>query len=192
MKQVIIVFFFLLATAITGFSQLYTTAVGLRMGTDWGFTLQQRVLDKTTVEGIVQSSLQREEILVTGMVQQHYPIVAKFMNVYVGGGLHKGWNTSDKVNTEPDAPVRTDNPFGVSAVIGAEVTLGRLNFSYDFKPAINVKGGEKNFYTQSGVSIRYVIVKNKVFKTLKKKRKKRKKAKAKAKRGEPKWKFWKK
>lgn len=191
MKQPILIFLFILTATTSGFSQLYTTAMGLRMGTDWGFTLQQRVLDKVTVEGIVQSSLQREEVLITGMVQQHYPILTKGLNVYLGGGVHKGWNTTDTESTEPDTPELTENPFGVTMAVGAEMTLGRLNFSYDFKPAFNLKGGEKGFYTQSGVSIRYVIVKNKVFKKMKKKRKKRKKAKAKAKRGEPKWKFWK-
>ncbi|MFT4758212.1 MAG: hypothetical protein ACI9XO_001352 [Paraglaciecola sp.] len=184
--------FFLLAFSISGYAQLYTTALGLRMGTDWGFTVQQRVLDKVTIEGIMQSSLQREEVMITGMVQQHYPLITKGLNVYMGAGMHKGWNTSEPDVNQIDVPAKTDNPMGVSLVVGGELTLGRLNISYDFKPAFNLKGGEKSFYTQSGVSLRYVIVKNKVFKKMKKKRKKKKKAKAKAKRGDPKWMFWKK
>ena len=192
MKRPTIVLFFLLAFSISGYSQLYTTALGLRMGTDWGFTLQQRVLDKVTVEGIFQSSLQREEVMVTGLVQQHYPLITKGLNVYMGAGMHKGWNTSTPEPTQMEVPVKTENPMGVTLAVGAEMTLGRLNISYDFKPAFNLQGGEKSFYTQSGVSLRYVIVKNKVFKKMKKKRKKKKKAKAKAKRGTPKWQFWKK
>jgi hypothetical protein len=192
MKRPTMILFFLLAFSIAGYSQLYTTALGLRMGTDWGFTVQQRVLDKVTIEGIVQSSLQREEMLITGLVQRHYPLITKGLNIYMGAGMHKGWNTSTPPVNQVDVPEKTENPFGVSLVAGAEITLGRFNLSYDFKPAFNLQGGEKSFYTQSGVSLRYVVVKNKVFKKWKKNRKKKKKAKAKAKRGTPKWQFWKK
>ena len=181
-------FFFAFATAN---AQLYTTAAGLRMGTDWGFTIQQRVANKLTVEGIVQSSLQREEVLVTGILQKHNALITKGLNIYFGAGLHKGWNTAN-TTTEVDAPQATNDPFGVTLVGGAEMTLGRFNISYDFKPAINVSGGEKNFYTQSGVSLRYVIVKNKVFKDMQKKKKKRQKSKRKSKQETPKWQFWKK
>ena len=192
MKRLTTAFLLLFAISISSFAQLYTTAGGLRMGTDWGFTLQQRVLDKVTVEGIVQSSLQREEVLITGLVEQHYPLLTKGLNIYMGGGLHKGWNTSTPEEGGPEVPAKTDNPMGVTLIGGAEMTLGRINISYDFKPAFNLKGGEKKFYTQSGVSWRYVMVKNKVFKKMKKNKKKRQKAKAKAKRGTPKWQFWKK
>ena len=50
-------------------------------------------------------------------------------------------------------------PLGISGVIGAEITLGRFNISYDFKPAVNLRGGEKTFYSQTGVSVRYVAFK---------------------------------
>jgi len=105
--------------------------------------------------------------------------------------VHKGWNTTENNPSEIDTPTITANPFGVTLVGGAEATIGRFNISYDFKPAINISGGEKSFYTQSGVSLRYVLVKNKVWRKMKKNKKKKQKAKAKAKRGEPKWKFWK-
>jgi hypothetical protein len=35
------------------------------------------------------------------------------------------------------------------------MTIGNINFSYDFKPALNLTGGEKTLYTQTAVSIRY-------------------------------------
>ncbi|MFQ5447350.1 MAG: hypothetical protein ACE5FF_10470, partial [Saprospiraceae bacterium] len=65
------------------------------------------------------------------------------------------------------------------------------NFSYDFKPAINISGGEKRFYTQTGVSIRYVFLNNKVYKKHLKKKKKEKRKKEGKGIGDG-WKFWKK
>jgi hypothetical protein len=160
----------------TLFSQQYMTAGGLRLGTDWGLTVQQRIAKNATIEGILQSSLQREEFMLTALYERHYPLVFRGINLYVGGGLHKGW-IDEPLNLEfPDAEQAKD-PFGITLVGGAELTLGRFNFSYDFKPAINLSGGEKTFYSQTGVSIRYVFLKNKVYKDLQKekRRKNRKK-----------------
>jgi hypothetical protein len=173
------------------FSQAYMTAGGLRLGTDWGLTVQQRLAKSVTFEGIVQSSLQREEVMLTGLVEKHYPLVFRGLNLYAGAGLHKGWlSTASPV--EP--PVRTfGDPFGLTLIGGAELTLGRLNFSYDFKPAINLSGGEKNFYTQTGISVRYVFLNNKVYKKhLKKRKKAKRKKEGKGNHLGDGWKFWKK
>lgn len=167
-------------------AQSYMTAAGIRLGTDWGITLQQRLAKNTTVEGILQSSLQREELMVTGLVEQHYPILTKGLNVYFGGGVHKGWISQPK-DAELTAPEYKD-PFGISLVAGAEITLGRINVSYDFKPAFNISGGEQNFYTQTGVSVRYALLSNKVYKKIVKKKKKKKRQQA----GKKWWMFWKK
>jgi hypothetical protein len=115
------------------------------------------VLEHTTVEGILQSSFQREEYMVTGLVAQHYPIVFKGLNFYVGGGVHKGWNKQPSTFEDPNG---FKNPFGLTAVAGLELTLGRLNFSYDYKPAVNLTGGESRFYMQTGLSVRYVFLSN--------------------------------
>ncbi len=185
MKKLIVPAFFLFV-----FSQMqaqsYMTAAGLRFGTDWGITLQQRIAKNTTIEGILQSSLQREEVLVTGMVEQHYPILTKGLNVYFGGGVHKGW-LSEPNDAELQAEPYKD-PFGVTLVAGAEITLGRINVSYDFKPAINLSGGEEKFYTQTGVSVRYALLSNKVYKKMTKKKKKKQRQKE----GKNGWMFWKK
>ena len=36
---------------------------------------------------------------------------------------------------------------------------GKVNLSYDFKPAVNLSGGNSVLYTQTAVSVRYVIAK---------------------------------
>lgn len=143
------------------------TAGGIRLGTDWGLTVQQRLLKKWSFEGIFQSSLTRDETVLTGIVEKHNPLIFKNFNILAGGGLHKGWSHRNGENP-------TKNPFGLTFIAGAEMTLGSLNFSFDFKPALNLSGGEKRFYTQTAISIRYVILKNKVFNDLTKKHRKKK------------------
>ncbi len=137
------------------FAQSYNTALGMRLGTDWGVSVKQRVAKTTSLEAIIQSSLQREETQLTLLGEQHFPLISRRFNVYAGGGLHKGWATRD--GTE-GAPAYKD-PFGISLIAGIEASLGRLNLSYDFKPAVNLTGGAHTVYSQTGVSLRYVIVK---------------------------------
>lgn len=183
----------ILITSSTSLAQGYMTAGGLRMGTDWGLTAKQRLAKSTTGELIFQSSLQREELLLTALVAQHYPLVFRGINVYVGGGLHKGWyNPTPPSHTENPA-ADPGNPFGFSFIGGAELTLGKINISYDFKPAFNITGGEHRFYAQTGVSVRYVFVTNKEYK--KKQRQKRREQRRREGKGihlGDDWMFWKK
>lgn len=141
-------------SAFAATAQSYNTAAGMRLGTDWGLTLQQRVAKKTTIEALFQSSLQREEVLLTLMGEQHFPILTRRLNIYYGGGLHKGW-----INESNDLNQPYSDPFGLTFIGGLEFSIGRINLSYDFKPAINISGGEKRFYTQTGLSLRYILIK---------------------------------
>lgn len=154
MKQ--LMFCLLTAITLSLSAQSYDAALGIRLGTDWGMTAQLRlpiVHKNFVVEGIVQSSLQREEGLFTLLGKQHHPVLSRRLNLFMGGGVHAGW--SDEL--KGDLPVK--NPIGVTGVVGAEATIGKINLSYDFKPAINISGGSKTLYTQSAVSVRYVIAK---------------------------------
>ncbi len=152
-------------------AQSYNTALGFRLGTDWGVSWQQRILKKTTIETIVQSSFFREEALLTVLGEQHNPILGRRFNLYVGGGFHKGW-----LNQGENSEIK--DPFGLTGVFGLEFTLARVNVSFDFKPAVNLVGGEKRIYSQSGFSVRYVLFKKKKYPYEKNKKKS--------------WQFWKK
>ncbi len=169
---------FLMGTTLSLSAQSYDTAFGMRLGTDWGLTVKQRIAKKTTLEGILQTSLQREEALFTLLGTQHMPFITRRLNIYAGGGLHKGWGALD-TNAEGDA---YENPFGLTFIGGLELSLGRLNLTYDIKPAINLRGGEKTVYTQTGISLRYVILKRN---WLKKKRRRNRR-----KREGINWRFW--
>lgn len=168
------------------FAQSYNTAGGIRLGSDWGLTVQQRVAKRTTIEGILQAGGKSDLTSLTLMGEQHMPVITKRLNIYFGGGLHKGWyNNSD---------ITFDDPFGLAFVGGAEFTLGRINLSWDLKPTVNLSGGEKSFYTQSGISVRYVMVKRKMELFDKKAKSKRKKQRQKSKNKKDKkpfnWKIW--
>ena len=135
------------------YAQSYNTAAGIRLGTDWGISLRQRLYENYSAELIVQSSLQREEGALTLLGIAHKPLLMRNLNLYGGGGLHAGWSSELK-NGEA-----VPNPFGIDFIAGAELTLAKINISWDFKPAINLYGGNSVFYTQTGVSIRYVLSK---------------------------------
>lgn len=174
-------------------SQSYMTAAGLRMGTDWGLTFKQRLAKSATGELIFQSSLQREELMLTALAERHYPLVFKGLNIYVGGGLHKGWLNAPQDGSNEANPTQYKSPFGLSFIGGAELTLGKINLSYDFKPAFNIAGGENRFYLQTGISVRYILLTNKVYK--KKQREKRREERRKEGKGihlGDDWMFWKK
>lgn len=164
-------------------AQSYNTTFGMRLGTDWGVTVGQRVAKKTTVEAIFQSTLasKRDEVIITGLAKQHFPMASRRFNVYSGAGLHKGWLNSTEF----------DDPFGVTLIAGIEFTMARVNLSYDFKPAINISGGDKTFYTQTGISARYVLIKRKNMNKKKRQRQRAKRRKQKEKEGKKfNWKFW--
>ncbi|MGB1217166.1 MAG: hypothetical protein ACPG5P_04780, partial [Saprospiraceae bacterium] len=115
---------------------------------------------------------------VTGLVEQHFPILFKRFNVYTGAGIHKGWKTGNS----NDSTETYENPFGVTLIAGGELTFGKFNVSYDYKPRLNVSGGAKAFESESSISLRYVLVKRPTkFDKWKKKRKKKKKQKQKEK-----------
>jgi len=176
-------------------AQGYDGAFGLRLGTEWGLTYQQRIAKHTTLEGIIQSSFRQNETTITLLGEQHYPILMRNLNVYLGGGLHKGWVTNKNESDYKD-------PFGLTLIGGAELALGKFNVSWDFKPSINVVGGDSPVYAHTGISLRYVIDKRPLInretdpekRERQKERTKRKRQKERAKRkakGESiNWKFW--
>ena len=170
------------------FAQSYNTALGMRLGTDYGVSVKQRIAKKTSLEAIIQSSLQREEAQVTLLGEQHLPLISRRFNVYAGGGLHKGWVTREGTESNP---VYKD-PFGLSLIAGIEFTLGRLNVSYDFKPAVNLTGGRHTIYSQTGVSLRYVVAKRPWLNGKSKEKRKRQRERRRRKKNKEgfNWKFW--
>lgn len=177
----LLIFIFLLGSHMVT-AQSYATAGGIRLGTEIGFTVQQRIAKHATIEAILQTSLQRKEVLLTALFERHYPIIIKRFNVYAGVGLHKGWET--------DVELDYGNPLGITAILGAEFTIARFNISYDFKPAINLSGGVKTFDSQTSISARYVIVTQKKFEKRRRQKARDKRKKKRQESGKFNWRFW--
>ena len=176
MKLKTSIFSLLLLISFTKISaQSYDIALGLRFGTDMGVTYKHRIAKRVTLEAIIQTSFQREEAIVTLLAERHFPILTKRLNIYAGLGPHRGWLT------ETGGEIIKD-PIGLTAIVGAEFTIRKLNISYDIKPAFNFVGGEKRVYIQTGVSIRYVLKRKKLINWKRKKKSRNKKS--------INWRFW--
>ncbi|MEY3052798.1 MAG: hypothetical protein RLY31_2583 [Bacteroidota bacterium] len=149
-KHILLAIFAICASGAT--AQSFISCAGLRMGTDWGLSIRQRIAPHLSLEGILQSSLIRKESMVSLLATHHFPVIHKGINLYMGGGLHRGWLDT------PATAEKVEDPFGISLIGGAELTLARLNISYDVKPAVHLRGGAQALYLQSGVSVRYVLL----------------------------------
>ncbi len=152
------------------FSQSYNTVGGIRIGSEFGITAKQRIAKRITVEGILQKGITNGETTLSLLVEKHVPVLSRRLNFYIGAGVHKGWIGDEKI--------LYDNPVGITGIGGLEMTIRKLNVSFDFKPAFNISGGTQKVYSQAALSMRYVFVKREsaTKKFLK----------------EKKWKFWKK
>lgn len=135
-------------------AQAYNTAAGLRAGNLWGLSLQQRIMDRTTLEALIQRPLGDGQLHTGILVERHIPLLVRNLNLYGGVGLHKEWAGSDRDAVTP-------LPYGISLIGGAEVTLGRFNLSWDLRPMIDLDGPAPGFDSETAISIRYVLWKRK-------------------------------
>ena len=157
----IIIFFLFFFHLLPLQAQKYNTAVGLRFGNNhYGITAKQRVLRRTSLEGLViVDPLQYNGTL---LLQQHFPIIGRGFNIYMGPGVHVGEQKE------------TGRFYGVDMVIGAEMKLPALPFvlSADIKPAYHFDHGEW-FDFSTALSLHYVIGKDTKAKKDREKRKKK-------------------
>lgn len=130
----------------SSYAQKYNTAAGLRISQGLGLTVQQRIADKLTIEGIAFTNfLTASHVAVLG--EYHGKLVAKRLNWYVGAGIHSGREKGE------------DNPKGMIAVGGIELAIKRLVLSVDVMPKVNFVGGSKTFdFGAPAVSARYILI----------------------------------
>lgn len=163
--------FFVLLTVFSAsglFAQTYMTTAGIRLGNSYGLTVNQRVMKKVTVEGILQNDFKSKQnnfnsiTYLHVLARRHNSILSRRANVYYGAGPHFGFQNG------------TGGIAGVDAILGAEMTVAGLNISADFKP--HLTSGEGNgFGLNTAVSVRYVFVKDNALKKWKKSQEKKKK-----------------
>ena len=148
------------------FSQSYFTSAGVRVGNGFGITVKQRVLKKVTLEGIVQSN--SNFTTATALIEFHQPVLTRYFNLYGGAGVHSYF--TDEINAS--------GGFGLDFIAGLECNISKLNLSLDYMPKVNLSGSANNFEGAVALSIRYIIINDKVFKD-KHRAKEKKKRKAK-------------
>jgi len=143
-------------------AQAYRTTGGIRLGNYLGLTVNQRVLDKTSLEGIVSSNLDQDGRAHL-LVRQHSSVIFRRVNLYAGVGPNISWYEQE------------DKRWGVTGVAGFELTFFRFNVSFDYMPVYQ-QGVENTTQLRhtSALSIRYVIAKSSNQKIRKRKRSKRK------------------
>lgn len=139
-----------------GSTQSYLTAAGVRFGGGVGMSIEQKIIEKTTIEGVLnQHSVRTLESPRTfsAVVKRHHYIRGRALNGYWGAGGYRVWYPTK------------DKNYGLDGVIGIEGTLFYLNTAIDYRPSIalgNINSfneiGKEDFTGQFSVSIRYVIV----------------------------------
>jgi len=142
----------ILTFATTLVAQRYNTAAGLRLTKGVGLTVQQRVADQWTIEGIAMTNFKDNNDLI-GLAEYHGKIIfQKRLNWYVGAGLHTG-------SYSGSASGLKENTFGAAFVGGIEFTVGKLNFSVDYMPMVNFVGDLPTLEATPAISVRYVLIK---------------------------------
>jgi hypothetical protein len=151
--------FLLLAAAGTLSAQSYRTAAGIRVDQGFNLSLQQYIANGWTAEGIVHTSLNSNDIGFTLLAEKHHKLLFRNVNLYWGAGGHYYLQNEAHQDAESVEPVK--NVYGVSALAGAELSLGRFNVSVDWKPELHVGGGQEFPFewNSAAVSVRYVIAK---------------------------------
>lgn len=144
-------------------SQRYRTAVGIRMGNDVGLSIQQKIAKSWTLEGIVNTTFQNQDVGIKLLGENHHRILGKRLNMYFGAGPHLKYSYDTVEKLVP----------GLALIAGLEMTVGRLNASLDFQPSFQFGKVDRVFIPSTAMTIRYVLIKEK--------QKERKK-----------WQFWKK
>lgn len=150
-------FLFALWLALLGAAlqaQSYQLAAGLRLGGGFGLSVQQLLDKKLTLEGQMRYQNSKELTELALLVEQHHSLIFRRFNFYSGLGLYKGWYG------ETEGEDRND-PFGVSAIVGLEFTLGRLNLSLDFRPNLKLAGSGSVVQGHTALSLRHVFIKRK-------------------------------
>lgn len=185
-KSLLIFLICFLLNGIQADAQRYGTALGLRLGNSdinrtIGVSLQQRVKERITIEGIVQTDFSRNTTL-SVLAQKHHPIISKRFNYYYGGGLSFGSEESFVKNPSTKEINHTygNATTGVDLIAGVEMTLANAVISLDYKPNINLVGREEFYRGQVGLSVRTVLVKSKEQKKKQRQRQKAKREKSQA------------
>lgn len=145
-------------------AQTYFTTGGIRLGSDYGITLKQFIMKKTTVEMILSTQDNAKTNLgLTFLADKHQPILTRNFNLFYGAGLSWNWFYEN-----PEGSVRRKK-LGIPVQAGIELTIGKINLSWDYTPILYISTKSNAFYALKGLSVRYVFINKKEGKRISKK-----------------------
>lgn len=148
-----ILFFFITTNQSNG--QSYITAFGPRINNTIGFSLQQKIANRTTTELIIQSNKKLVNPGIAILFEQHFPLITRRLNTYLGPGAHYYY---DEVE---DTKAYVENKFGISLIFGLELRVSRLCLAYDIMPLMNFYDKKTKITSSTGLSLRYILIKPK-------------------------------
>jgi hypothetical protein len=149
----------LLFISATAFAQSYKTAAGVRIGQGLDLSVQQYLGRQWTAEGIIHTSLFSDNLGFSLLAEKHRKIFSRNFNIYYGAGGH--YYAQTPVNRGSEQQPLATRVWGLSAIGGAELSLGRLNLAVDFKPELHL-GGDQAYpfvWQPAAVSVRYILEK---------------------------------
>lgn len=138
-------------------AQSYFTTGGIRLGSDYGLSLKQLILKRTTVEMMISTDDNAKTNLgLTLLADKHKPILTRNLNLFYGAGMAWNWQYEDR----PEGPVKR-TLFGIPVQAGLEFTIGRINFSWDYTPVLYISTKSNAFDSLKGLTVRYVFLNRK-------------------------------
>lgn len=134
-------------------AQSYSTTFGLRWGDGFGATARQKIMKRTSIEGIYFKQNPSDQIITGIILDHHMPVLTKRLNLYAGAGIGMTIpQSSEKIHNSSSS---------ILANAGIELTLGRVNISWDIMPVIPFDQENVSLQTISGFSLRYVLIRQK-------------------------------
>lgn len=135
-------------------AQSYKTAAGIRVDNGLNLTVKQYLTDGWVAEGLLHTSVGSRDLGVTLLAEKHHRILFRGVNFYYGMGAHYYWQ-NELARREP---TYAENVYGMSFIGGAEISLGRVNVSIDWKPELHLNSGGFD-WNGSAISVRYILAK---------------------------------
>ena len=154
MKKIIVSIIILLNFGVNLNAQHYLLAAGLSAGDGFGLSVQGKLFKHSSLEMLYKPTMFQNPNQLSLVYRKHLSLITDRFNICGGAGFVQNWN--EKLT---DENIFTKNG-GIKTVLGAEITLGRYNVSWDFSPELFIWGQKSGtFQSGSAITVRYVFIK---------------------------------
>lgn len=142
--------------AQTGYSSSGGTSIGVRLGDEQGITLKHHMGGGGAIEGILAARAWSTNLTVLYHFFHQPTGIAPGLDWYVGAGGHI-WLYNTRNRYFDNRYYNGNAGIGVDGAIGMQYNFpgAPLNISLDWKPSMNLYGGNRFYAGGFGLSIRY-------------------------------------